>query len=65
MKNYYYEVEGKNGVYYAMSTQPIENDKYTQITQATYEAVMEKNDREEKERQFKRLMAELYPPEED
>ena len=63
---YYYEATGKNGgVYYIAQDIPANNDRFTQITKASYEEAMAKNEREEKERQFKRLMAELYPPEED
>lgn len=65
-KKYHYKATGKNGgVYYIAQDSPANNDMFTQITRAEYEAAMEKNERAEKERQFKRLMVELYPPEED
>lgn len=63
---YYYEAKGKNGgLYYVVQDVPANNDKYTQITKASYEQAMAKNEREEKEAQLRKLMAELYPPEED
>lgn len=63
---YYYKATGKEGgLYYIVQDISANNDRFTQITKAEYEQAMEKNEREEKERQLRKLMAELYPPEED
>lgn len=65
---YYYKALNKQGEYsYSSSSVPIDDERFEQIIQSEYLKAItptEQEIREEKERQFKKLMLELYPPEE-
>lgn len=66
---YYYKALNKQGEYsYSSSSVPIDDERFEQIIQSEFikaTTPTEEEIREEKERQFKRLMLELYPVEED
>lgn len=65
MKKYYYKAQGKKGGwFYIAQEEPAKNEKFEQITQAEYDEAMERNIKAEKEVVLRRLMLELYPPEE-
>lgn len=66
---YYYKALNKKGQYsYSSSSVPIDDERFEQIIQSEFikaTTPTEEEIREEKERQLRKLMAELYPPEED
>lgn len=65
---YFYKCKNRDGNYsYSSSSVPIDDERFEQIIQSEYIKAItptEQEIREEKERQFKKLMLELYPPEE-
>lgn len=65
---YFYRVKNKNGSYsYSSSSAYLCDERFEQMTEEEYrEAIKptEEDIRKEKERQLRKLMAELYPQEE-
>lgn len=65
---YFYKCKNRDGNYsYSSSSVPIDDERFEQIIQSEYikaTTPTEEEIRAEKERQFRKLMLELYPAEE-